>query len=296
MRKRSLLLFTLMISLSLAAPVSSRAADMSDNPVLYSGGTAEGTEADTTTDTSSDTSSDTSDTQDTEQYTTDSSAQDTSTADTNDDASQSETLDVEDDQGTFTTTLMQGQNRFEIFYTSSVKIPPSLVFEVNGQSYEAEYGKRTEDSDPVKTLKGEDITITPTGQVKTQTLSMLAVYFDTSKVSGSIGAEATVTVNLNGSDIFIITRTQPTVRSQITDGDETRQKIYPTSDPGYLLKYYSSTEGLLGAEDIVNIIHADNATEITPTVTKPKKKDPMKARIALGILVGLIATAIILLL
>lgn len=220
-----------------------------------------------------------------------------STVQDNNTDSGTEMLDVENGQATFTTTLMQGTNRFEIFYKNNTPDKsPSLVFEVNGQSYEAVHGKRTEESDPVKTLSGEDITITPAGQQKSMTFQMLAVYFDTTKADSSAGQTADITVNMNDSDALIITRTQPTVRSQVTDGDETRQEIYSDpDDAGFLLKYYAGDQNLIGADDVLNIIATDDNSSVneTPEITQPKKKDPMQARIRL-IIFAIIITVIIL--
>lgn len=205
----------------------------------------------------------------------------------------SENLNVVNGQGTFSTTLAQGQNRFEVFYSSeSENTFPSLVFEVGGNTYLAEYGQKTDEDYPITVLKGESISITPQGQEKGITLNMLAIYFDTSKTPEIAGSNVDVTVNLNSSDVFIVARTENPADSQITDGDEKKEPIY-TSGEGALLKYYTETPNLLGTDDIVSIVRADNTEQIQPTIAKPKKKDPTKARIALGVFLGLIASVII---
>lgn len=198
----------------------------------------------------------------------------------------------------FSTVMMQGTNRFEIFYEASSKDTyPSIDFQTaDGGSYTAKYGEKVDDSYPVKILKGQDLTITPEGNQRSITLEMLVVYFDTTKAVSSegqvsAGQTADLSINLNGSNIFVITRSEPTVRSQATDGDEIKQAVY-TSGDGVLLKYYTNEEESLTTDDVLKIIQPDDSSQVIPATTKPKKKDPTKARIMLGAFISFVAILI----
>lgn len=189
----------------------------------------------------------------------------------------------ENNQATFQTTMKSGVNRFEILYTSSDKTPV-VEFSVNGNVYEAAYGGQVSDDNPMTILKGKTVTVDKKSNSQySATMNLMAVYFDTDKISLADGTAVDVTVNLpDDRTAFIIARTEvPFLWNNIADGEETREKLLATDDPYFLLKYSLANQNIITSDDIVPVITENDNETNTPETAEQPKPNKTAARIKL---------------
>lgn len=249
---------------------------------------------------STDTGTDTSDT-DTSDTASDTYSTDTDTTDTQSTAPSDDDMQIaldENNQATFQTTMKSGVNRFEILYSPSDKTPV-VEFAVNGNIYEAAYGGQVSDDNPITILKGKEVTLTKRSNSQyAAKMYLMAIYFDTDKISLADGTAVDITVNLpNERTAFIFARTEvPFLWTNIADGEETRDKLLSTDDPYFLLKYSLASQNEITSDDIVPVItETDNETN-SPETTKPPKPDKNAERIKFILVCTVIFTAAVLLL
>lgn len=256
--------------------------DTSDTYTPIAGTDTYGNDSTDTSDTASDTYSTDTDTTDTQ-----------STAPSDDDMQIA--LD-ENNQATFQATMKSGVNRFEILYSPSDKTPV-VEFAVNGNIYEAAYGGQVSDDNPITILKGKEVTLTKRSNSQyAAKMYLMAVYFDTDKISLADGTAVDITVNLpNERTAFIFARTEvPFLWTNIADGEETREKLLSTDDPYFLLKYSLASQNEITSDDIVPIItETDNETN-SPETTEPPKPDKNAERIKFILVCTVIFTAVVL--
>lgn len=209
-------------------------------------------------------------------------------------------LNLVNGKADFDVTLLKGEtyNRFEIFYVptdagdSGTDNAPTMIFTYgnNSNTYMAEYGSSVDNTYPVSVQMGKSVTVKNTdGQ--DITFNMLVVYFNTEKTDMADGGTASVTLNAAQENPVIITRTQSPDPKPI-DMEETRQPIFKTTDPAFLLKYSLNGAAITGKQ-IVSIVGDTSAQPAEPSTHHPKKPDPTASRIKLIAFLAVIAGIVI---